>query len=308
MPYGPNRDLKMAEQNTRKGTFLMIAAVFVFAVQDGISRHLGGHYNVFSIVMLRYWMFLAFGIYLMRRAHGSMQPAFASPHLILQIARGFLLALQICIMQLAFVRLGLIETHAVYATNPLIVSALSGPVLGEKVGWRRWVATAVGCFGVLIILSPGSGVFSLWSLVPLLGAFLIALYVLFTRLAGRDDSSAVSFFWMGAVGAIGLTAPGVYFWQPMTPVDSLWMGTLICTGILSHWLLIRCYELAEASAVQPFAYLQLVFIALFGITVFGESLRWNVGIGALIVVAAGLFTLWRQRVRAQQAIARSVRP
>jgi drug/metabolite transporter (DMT)-like permease len=79
---------------------------------------------------------------------------------------------------------------------------------------------------------------------------------------------------------------------------------LCCTGIIGHWLLIRCYEIAEASAVQPFAYLQLVFIAIFGITIFGETLRWNVALGAVIVVAAGLFTLWRQRVRAG-VIARS---
>ena len=94
----------------------------------------------------------------------------------------------------------------------------------------------------------------------------------------------------------------------MTPGDSVWMVILCCSGVLGHWLLIRCYELAEASAVQPLAYLQLVFVSILGIALFNEVLRWNVVIGALIVVAAGLFTLWRQRVRAQaEAIARATR-
>lgn len=291
----------MAEQDNRKGTLYLIAAVFVFAAQDGISRHLGENYNVFSIVMLRYWIFAAFGVWLMLRFHGGLPSGRLLVNWRMQAFRGVLLAAQICIMQLAFVRLGLIESHAVFTTAPLIVAALSGPVLGERVGWRRWLAIGIGCIGVLIVLKPGAGVFSPWSLVPLLGATLYALYGLLTRLVGRTDTSAVSFFWMGGVGAVVLTLPGIAMWRPMSGVDSLWMATLCCTGILGHYLLIRCYEIAEASAVQPFAYLQLVFVSVFGITIFGEVLRWNVALGALIVVGAGLFTWWRQRVRAQVA-------
>ena len=154
----------------------------------------------------------------------------------------------------------------------------------------------MGCIGVLIVLDPGGSVFSIWALVPLLGAFIYALYALLTRYVGRNDTSAVSFFWMGLVGAIVLTPLGLWFWTPMTPADSAWMALLCCSGILGHWLLIRSYEVAEASAVQPFTYLQLVFGASIGVLVFGEVVRPNVAIGALLVVAAGLFTLWRARV------------
>lgn len=289
----------MAEQNNRLGTLMMIAAVLIFALQDGVSRHLGSNYNTFSIVMLRYWVFLIFGALLMRRAHGGLGMVWASPNKGWQVMRGLILAAEICVMQVSFVMLGLIETHAVFVTSPLIVAALSGPILGEKVGWRRWAAIGVGCIGVLIVLDPGAGVFSVWALVPLLGAFIYALYALMTRYVGRTDTSAVSFFWMGLVGAVVLTPPGLWFWTPMTPADSAWMALLCCSGILGHWLLIRSYEVAEASAVQPFVYLQLVFISIFGITIFNEVLRPNVVIGAAIVVAAGLFTLWRQRVRAR---------
>ena len=292
----------MAEQNNRRGTVLLLLAMLIFAAQDGISRHLGSHYSVFSIVMLRYWFFVAFGYWLVRRSYGDLSPVWASPYRTVHILRGLLLVAEICVMLVAFVKLGLIETHAVFTTAPLMVAALSGPILGEKVGWRRWAAIGVGCLGVLVILKPGAGVFSLWSLVPLFGAFLYALYGLLTRYVGRTDTSPVSFFWMGIVGAIVLTVPGLMLWRPMTASDSVWMAVLCCSGVAGHYLLIRCYEIAEASAVQPFAYLQLVFISIFGITVFHEVLRWNVAVGAAIVVAAGLFTLWRQRVRAQVAI------
>jgi drug/metabolite transporter (DMT)-like permease len=119
-----------------------------------------------------------------------------------------------------------------------------------------------------------------------------------TRYAGRRDRTATSFFWTGTVGAVAMTCVGVWFWEPMTMPDWLWMGILCVTGALGHWLLIRCYEVAEASAVQPFAYFQLVFAAALGILVFGETLRPNVALGVAIIVAAGLFTLWRERQKA----------
>jgi drug/metabolite transporter (DMT)-like permease len=299
MPYGLKEPVRMAEQNNRLGTLMMIAAVLIFALQDGVSRHLGSHYNTLSIVMLRYWVFLIFGYMLVRRAHGGFAPVWRSPNKGWQVFRGLILAAEICVMQVSFVLLGLIETHAVFVTSPLIVAALSGPILGEKVGWRRWAAIGVGCIGVLIVLNPGSGVFTILALIPLLGAFIYALYALLTRYVGRTDTSAVSFFWMGLIGAIVLTPPGLWYWQPMTQGDSVLMGILCISGLLGHWLLIRSYELAEASAVQPFVYLQLVFIAILGITVFDETLRANVVIGAAIVVGAGLFTLWRQNLRAK---------
>jgi drug/metabolite transporter (DMT)-like permease len=150
-----------------------------------------------------------------------------------------------------------------------------------------------------VILQPGVGVFQPAALIPLLAALMFALYGLLTRLVGRTDSAAVSFFWTGVSGAVLTTSVGVWYWEPMTGADWGWMALLCVTSSLSHWLLIRAYEVAEASAIQPFAYLQLPFAASLGIMVFGETLRAPVAIGAGIVVCAGLFTLWRARVRAQ---------
>ncbi|MEM0947550.1 MAG: DMT family transporter [Pseudomonadota bacterium] len=284
----------MMQTNNRFGIVLMICTTLVFAAQDGISRHLAAEYNVLMVVMLRYWFFAAFVVALSQRNKGGIARTARSAHLPLQIFRGLLLVAEICVMVLAFTLLGLVESHAIFTCYPLLVAALSGPVLGERVGWRRWAAIGVGFVGVLVILRPGVAVFSPEALVPLASATMFALYGLLTRYAARFDSAATSFFWTGVAGAAAITPPGLWAWEPMTVPDWGWMATLCVTGALGHWMLIRCYEVAEASAVQPFAFLQLVFAATIGITVFGEALAWNVALGAGIVVAAGVFTLWRE--------------
>ena len=274
----------MKEENTRLGIALMTGASFVFAVQDGISRHLAAEYNTYMIVMIRYWFFAVFVMALAARKSGGLRRAVATRHPLMQPFRGLLLAAEVCLMVAAYVKLGLIETHVVFACYPLIVAALSGPVLGELVGWRRWSAIAVGFVGILIILQPGLRVFSPFAFVPLLSAAMFALYGLLTRYVSRQDPSAVSFFWTGVTGAVAMTIVGLPHWQPLHGADQLWMAALCCTAALGHWLLIRAFEAAEASAIQPFAYLQLVFIAAIGLTVFGEVLRLNVVIGAIVVV------------------------
>lgn len=289
----------MSQQNIRLGIALMVAASFVFAMQDGISRHLAAEYNVLMVVMIRYWFFAAFVLVIAARKAGGIRAAARTSQPLLQIARGLLLITEICVTVMAFVLLGLIPTHAIFASFPLIIAALSGPVLGEKVGPRRWAAIFVGFVGILIILRPGFAVFAPEALVAVAAAFLWAGYGLMTRYAARRDSTATSFFWTGTVGAVGMTLVGLWFWEPMTGSDWGWMAVLCVTGALGHWLLIRCYEVVEASTVQPFAYLQLVFVTLMAIPVFGEVLEPNVAVGAVIVIGAGLFTAWREKQAAR---------
>ena len=286
----------MTPQNNTLGIWLMVATALVFALQDGLSRHLAGEYNVFMIIMIRYWFFASFVIVVAGRKAGGIRKAAATKQPFVQAFRGVLLALEVCVMVTAFVLLGLVESHAVFAVYPLLVAALSGPILGEKVGWRRWTAIGIGFIGVLIILQPGFGVFQPAALLALLASFMFALYSLLTRYVARQDSAAVSFFWTGTAGAVTMTLIGIWFWEPMAQGDWVWMLLLCATAAFSHFLLIRAYEVAEASAVQPFAYLQLPFAAALGVVVFHEVLRINVIIGTCVVVCAGVFTLWRARV------------
>ena len=288
----------MSEQNTRLGILLMVATTFVFAMQDGISRHLAGEYNTLMIVTVRYWFFAAFVMAVAARKAGGLRNAARTSQPVLQTVRALLLAAEICLAVYGFTLLGLVESHAVFACYPLLIAALSGPVLGEHVGWRRWAAIGVGFIGVLIILRPGMGVFSPLALIPFVSALMFALYGLLTRYAARRDIAATSFFWTGTVGALAMTPVGLMHWQPMTGPDWGWMALLCMTGALGHYLLIRTYEVAEASAVQPFAYLQLPFASAVGVAVFGEVIRLPVAAGAAIIVLAGLFTLWRERQNA----------
>ncbi|MFC3569851.1 DMT family transporter [Paracoccus simplex] len=283
----------------RQGAAILMicASSFIFAAQDGVSRYLGAAYSPIFVIMLRYWFFALFVILLCARSSGGLGRAIRSRRPGLQIFRGVLLVAEVVVTIEAFVRLGLINTHAIFACYPLIISALSGPVLGEKVGWRRWAAVAVGFAGILIVLRPGSGVFSANATLPLLGAAMFALYGLLTRLAGRDDTAMVSFFWTGISGAVAITAVGIWHWEPIAGRDIPWLLMLCLTAVAGHFLLIKAYELAEASALQPFSYTQLVWISIFGVTIFGEHLAPNVAIGGVIVVGAGMFTWWRSRQR-----------
>lgn len=271
----------------------MIATTLVFACQDGISRHLADEYNTFMVVMIRYWFFAGFVIAMASRRKGGLRATAATSQPGLQIGRGVLLALEICVAVVGFTLIGLVESHTIFASYPLMITALAGPLLGEHVGWRRWSAVLAGFLGMLIILQPGRGAFEPLALIPVASAALFALYGLATRFAARKDSAATSFFWTGVSGAVVMTLVGLPYWEPMTAPDWAWMLLLCATGVLGHWLLIKCYELAEASVVQPFAFFHQVFAALVGVFVFSEALRLNVFLGAVIIFAAGIFALWR---------------
>ena len=284
--------------DNRLGILLMTITTFVFAMQDGISRYLAENYNVFMVVMIRYWFFAAFVIAIARHQKGSVRAAARTSQPLLQAFRGLLLAGEICVMVIGFVYLGLVESHAIFAVYPLLIAALSGPVLGESVGWRRWVAIGIGFAGVLVILRPGFGVFSPAALCPMIAAMMFALYGLLTRYVARRDAAATSFFWTGVSGAVLMTVIGLPNWQPLMGWDWAVMALLCVTGAGGHFLLIKTYEVAEAGAVQPFAYLQLPFAASLGLVAFGETLAPNVALGALIVVGAGVFTLVRTHRKA----------
>ena len=153
----------------------MVITTIVFASQDGLSKYLATEYNVYMVVMIRYWFFAAFIMTISSRKPGGVKQVAKTKTPLLQIFRSLVLVAEMCVTVLAFTLLGLAETHAIFASYPLIIAMLSGPILGEHVGWRRWLAICVGFFGILIILNPGNGIFSPYALVPLAGAILFAL-------------------------------------------------------------------------------------------------------------------------------------
>lgn len=286
-----------------QGIFFAVVAVVIFAAQDGISKHLASEYPPIWIVTVRYWAFAIFVLALSSRRPGGVRAVARSGRPWLQIARGALLAFQVVLAITAFARFGLAHTHSIMAAAPLLVAALSVPVLGEPVGWRRWLAITAGFCGILMILRPGMveldhNVF--WAIGGGIG---IAIYGLLTRLAGRYDRAETSFFYTGVAGAAAITLVGVWQATMLTPTDWAWMGLLCVTGMAGHYFLIRAFELASAVVVQPITYLQLVMVSVIGVVLFGESVDGWTAAGATVVVAAGLFNAWRERLARKRAAA-----
>jgi drug/metabolite transporter (DMT)-like permease len=273
----------------------MIAAVATFAAQDGFSRYLAETYNTPMIIMVRYWVFAGFVTLLALRRPEGFRAAVASRRPPAHVARAVLLVGEICFIVYGYTRIGLIESHAVFAICPLLIAALSGPLLGERMIWQRWAAIAAGLVGVIIILRPGMGVFSPAALLPLAAALMFAVYSILTRLTTRDEPTFPAFFWPGVIGAVLMTAFGLPNWQPIATADWPLLLSYCGLSVLSHWLLLKCYEQIEAARVQPYAYLQIVFVTLIGILVYDETLAPLVALGAGLIIAAGLYALSLER-------------
>ena len=282
-------------RNPAKGIWLMVAAVAAFAAQDGFSKHLAGEYSTQMIIMVRYWVFAGFVTVLALRRPEGPRAAIRSNRLGAHLVRSCLLVAEICLIVWGYTLIGLIESHAIFAICPLLIVALSGPILGERIVWQRWAAVGVGMLGVLVILRPGMGVFSWAAVLPLAAAFFFALYSVLTRLTTRDEPTFPAFFWPGVIGAVLMTGVGLPHLEAMAPQDMAFLAVYCALSIFSHWLLLKCYEQIEAARVQPYAYLQIVFVTILGITIYGEVLELPVALGTAIIVAAGLYALSLER-------------
>ena len=130
-----------------KGIMLMVLTVLTFAAQDGFSRLLAGNYNTLMVVMVRYWIFGAFVLTMALRRPEGFRAAVTSRHLAAHVLRAVLLVVEICVIVWGYTLIGLINSHAVFAICPLLVVALSGPLLGERISPLRWAAVGLGCVG-----------------------------------------------------------------------------------------------------------------------------------------------------------------
>lgn len=288
-------------KSTPLGYLFAFIAYAVFSVQDGISKHLGDSYSPIVVATVRYWAFAAFALVLAARSRGGLKVAIKTRRPVLQIVRGVLLGAQILISVSAFHYVGLGQSQAVFAAGPIFVALLSVPLLGEKVGWRRWTAISVGLCGVLLILSPRSDSFSPLVVLPLLCAVTGAFYGILTRLVSRDDPPVTSFFYMCMVGFVGVNCLAPFYFTAVARQDWFWLAALCCTGIVGHLSLIKAYEMLDAVVLQPIGYFQLVLGSMIAVVVFHETLTVHMMAGSVIVVGAGLFTVWREHVVAHRA-------
>ncbi|MEO0620911.1 MAG: DMT family transporter [Pseudomonadota bacterium] len=277
------------------GILYALLAVTLFALQDGISTHLANNYPVPFFVMIRYWFFALFVMTLASRMPGGVRGTATTKRPVLQVFRGVLLVLQIIVIVSSMDLIGLAATQSIFALHPLIATLLAIPVLGERVGWRRLAAVVVGFVGVLVILRPGGAVFQPEAAVAVLGAAMFSVYGILTRMANRDDGHArASFFYTGIGGAVAITAIGPFFWTEMALLDWGWLGVLSVTGMTGHYFLIKALDVTEAYRIQPLIYLQMVFGIGVGLVVFGEPVDAVALLGVALIIAAGLYVIWRE--------------
>ncbi len=282
-----------------RGIAFMLLAMLLLACMDTVSKKLTADYAVAQILWVRFLIFAAFALYMARRVGLGAGLRSARPGL--QVARSLLLVAEIGVFVLAFRYLPLAETHAVAATSPLIVTALAVPILGERVGLRRWAAVLAGFVGALIIIRPGLAAFGAPFLLPLVGAVMFAVYQIMLRGLGRTDRPETTVLYSGLVGAVVLTLVAPPFWRPP---DAEGWALLILAGLLgtaAHVVLIKAFAIAPAAALQPFSYALLLFATIFGYLVFADLPDpWTV-LGGALVIGGGLYALYRESRRRSAA-------
>ena len=284
-----------------KGILFIIAAVSCLSVMDGVTRYLTDYYNVIAINMFRYFFLFLFVISINSIGNKSIIIVSKSKFKFIQILRGAILAVEMCFAHYLFLKIGLIETHAIFASCPLMVAALSVFFLKEKVGWKRWAAILIGFMGIIIMLRPGSKVFDPLSLIALACAFAFAVYQILTRYVSSEDSPDTSLFYTGITGFVILATIGPFFYTPIENHHWFFLLAICMLGAGGHFLMINAFKHSEASILQPFTYLQLVFVSIIGVIVFNEKLENEIILGSAIVVIAGLFTFWREYIKSQKS-------
>ena len=286
--------------NVKNGILLIILATLFFATMDGVSRYLAETYNVFVINMIRSWVLAILVISISLRKKKGLKKVITTKQPYIQFIRGILLILAILIGVYSFTTLGLVQTHSILSSFPLIVVAFSGPILKEKIGIQRWMAVLFGFIGVLIILNPADFIISFDALLPVAGAFVLGFYTILTRKVSETDTSETSFFWVAMVGCAVMSIIGPFFWEPIFFKDWTLMALLCVLSTAGHFLLIKAYENAEASVLQPFTYFQLFFASIIGIYIFNDKVTLSIFLGGSIVVASGIFAAWRNYIKTKK--------
>ncbi|MDX2159430.1 MAG: DMT family transporter [Hyphomicrobiaceae bacterium] len=273
---------------------MMLAAMLAFAAMDGISKVLAQQLSIPQILWVRYILFTLLVALLLRRK--GLATAMKSGQPWLQTARALLIVVENGVFVLAFVYLPLADVHAIAAASPLIVVALSVPMLGETVGPRRWLAVVVGFAGVLIIVRPGFQLISWPMLIALFAAFLWGLYQVLVRMCAATDSGETTWVWSAVVGLAATTLVGPFVWTWPDATGWALLVAIAILGSLAHLALIKALEYWEAGALQPYSYTLLLWAAVIGYLGFGDIPdRWTF-LGAALIIASGLYAWHRERV------------
>ncbi|AMN44478.1 DMT family transporter [Rhodoplanes sp. Z2-YC6860] len=291
---GPALDSVQEHRQRLIGIGLMCGAVATFACLDAIGKYLGTRMDVLQVVAVRYAS--AFVLTLLI-SNPIVRPGLlrtAKP--LLQIGRSALLLGSTFFNFMAFRYLQLDEALAILFSTPFMVAILAGPMLGEWVGWRRWIAIGVGFAGVMVVIRPGFGGLHWAAMLSGASAVCYAFYGITTRMLARYDSSQTTLFYSNLFGTAIMLPVLPFVWTPPRSVlDGVLMVAMGAFGAFGHYLLIVAHRHAPASVLSPFMYTQLIWATTFGYLVFANVPNHWTLTGAAIVIGSGLYLLHRER-------------
>jgi drug/metabolite transporter (DMT)-like permease len=271
----------------KRGFALMALAITLLATMDLLVKLLSTRYAVTQIVWARYVLqsltFVAVtgvvGI------AASLRSDFLPAHL----GRAALLLVGNVSFVLALHYLPLTEANVIGFASPLIITALSYPVLGQRVSARRWLAVIVGFAGILIVMQPGQSLFQWAALCPLAMAATAAVYHITTPLIGRHDDPVVSVYILSVAGAVVLTVAVPFAWTTPGPLEALGLAVVGVLGAFGQILIIKAFTLSPAASLAPFFYVYLIWAVIYGYLVFGDVPTLTTFIGAALVVGGGIY-------------------
>jgi drug/metabolite transporter (DMT)-like permease len=290
-----SRDIAKARRARLIGIALMCGAVGTFACLDTTAKYLGRQIDVMQVVWARYTFALLLTLVILNPL--SRPGLLRTGRPIFQVGRAAVLLASTMLNFFALKYLRLDQVLAITFSTPFFVAALSGPVLGEWVGPRRWAAIGVGFIGILVVTRPGFGLVHPATFLVILSTLAYAFYFLSTRLLARTDANETTLFYSNFVGAVVMLPVVPFFWKPL----DLWQfALLVLAGALAsvgHYMLIAAHRHAPASLLSSFIYSQLVWVVILGYTVFGDVPDRYSLMGAAIVIGSGLYIFHRERIR-----------
>ena len=273
------------------GIALMVAGIFLFAVNDALGKWLVATYSVGQVLLVRSLAALALLAPFIWHDRASFAGA---PRPGLQALRAMLATIEVACFYWAVGYLPLADVMAYYLAGPIFVTAIAALVLREPVGWRRWTAVLVGFAGVIVCLRPGPGTLSWPALIALAGSFTFSLSMIATRyLRGTSDTVLVTTQTVAALGFGAIAAP--FAWVAPSPRDLVLLALLGIVAMIAHLCINRSLKLAPASVVVPYQYTTIIWAVAFGYLVFEDVPDAAMLIGAAVIIAAGLFILARER-------------
>ena len=277
---------------TKGGALIALAGFGFFATHDSVIKALGGTYSTFQIAFFS----VLFGIplvlvMLVRDAKpGTLRPrhpGWVAARAGLGVITGF------CAFY-AFTQLPLTEVYAILFAQPLVITALSVPMLGERVGPRRWAAVIVGLIGVMIVLQPGTTEFSLGHLAALTSAICGSFVSVILRKIGSEERSAVMVLYPMLANLIVMGALMPFVYIPMPIADLGMTAFLAVLGFCGMLGVLIGYQRAAVSIVAPMQYSQIIWAVLFGLVFFNESPKLATLVGTLVIIASGLYIVMRE--------------